>query len=370
MSTSDQRNGAHILVFPYPAMGHIIPLLDLTHMFLTRGLTVTVLITPPHLSLLDPLLSSHPSASIQPLLLSPPNIIPTIDSQLYRPVANARALSALCNPIIKWFKSHPSPPVAIISDIFLGWTHHLASHLGIPHVAFWTSGAFAASVFHTLWRDLPKVDDPTDEDAVLSMPKVPNSPKYPWWQITSLYRGFKEGDPDWEFFRNGILANGQSWGTVFNSFTELEQVYIEHIKKEMGHDRVWGVGPLLPVDEDSIGPTNRGGSSSVLAHDVMCWLDSKANDSVVYVCFGSRWTLTNEQIGVAVRFCECGTRMVPDSSELARLLAESVGGTRLERSRVMEVRIAASEAIKGGSSSRDMEALVNKLCGLNNQRSP
>ncbi|KAE9465792.1 hypothetical protein C3L33_02301, partial [Rhododendron williamsianum] len=114
----------------------------------------------------------------------------------------------------------PFPPVVIISDIFLGWTHHLASHLGVPHVAFWTSSAFAASVFHTLWRYLPKVDDPTDKDAVLSMPKVPNSPKYPWWQITSLYRGFKEGNPDWEFFRNGILANGQSWGELARLLAE------------------------------------------------------------------------------------------------------------------------------------------------------
>jgi hypothetical protein len=349
--------------------------------------------------------------------------------------------------------------------MFLGWTHHLASDLGVPRVVFWTSGAHAVSIFNALWRDLPRIDDPDDEDSVLSLPNLPNSPKYPCWQITSLYRLFKEGDPDWEFFRNGMLANSQSWGAVLNSFTELERVYIEHIKKKMGHDRVWSVGPLLLDGNDLLGPNNRGGSSSVSAHEVMGWLDSKADDSVVYVCFGSRWTLTSEQlgalaaalecsgvhfiwclkdsdlensaisdgfknrvvgkgflikgwapqvailghravgafvthcgwnsvlealaagvlmltwpvaadqftnanllvdqIGLAVRFCECGSRTVPDSGKLSRLLAESVGGTRPERQRVMEVRNAATEAIKGGSSSRDMEALVNKLCGLN-----
>ncbi|KAF5933841.1 hypothetical protein HYC85_030012 [Camellia sinensis] len=59
-------------------------------------------------------------------------------------------------------------------------------------------------------------------------------------------------------------------GVVFNLFTELEQVYIDHIKKEMGPDRVWAVGPLLPPeDNDLVGPTNCGGSSAVLAPEVM-----------------------------------------------------------------------------------------------------
>ncbi|KAI7986573.1 UDP-glycosyltransferase 89B2 [Camellia lanceoleosa] len=100
-----------------------------------------------------------------------------------------------------------------------------------------------------------------------------------------------EGDPEHEFFRNGMLANNESWCVVFNSFTKLEQVYIDHIKKEMGHDRVWAVGPLLPPkDDDLIGPTNCSGSSAVPAHEVMTWLDGKADDSVVYVCFDN-WVL-------------------------------------------------------------------------------
>ena len=33
---------------------------------------------------------------------------------------------------------------------------------------------------------------------------------------------------------------------VGDSFNELERVYLEHSKNDMGHDRVWVVGPLLP----------------------------------------------------------------------------------------------------------------------------
>ncbi|XP_057479150.1 UDP-glycosyltransferase 89B2-like [Actinidia eriantha] len=225
MSTnSDHGNSAHILVFPYPSLGHIIPLLDLTHLLLTRGLTVTVLVTPVHLPLLDPLLSGHPSTSIQPLVLTPPDVQA---STTCRPVANARALSELYNPIVQWFRSHPSPPVAIVSDIFLGWTHYLGSDLGVPRVVFWPSGSFAASICNCLWRDLPRVDDPDDENSVLSFPKVPNCPEYPQWQISHLYRYYQAGDPDWELFRSSMMANSESWGAVFNSFTELERAYMD-----------------------------------------------------------------------------------------------------------------------------------------------
>ena len=71
-----------------------------------------------------------------------------------------------------------------------------------------------------------------------------------------------------------------------------------------------------------------------------------------------------DQLGVAVRFFEDGTRTTPNSAELARLLSESVGGCKSRRDRVMELRNATSEAIKGGSSSIDMDELVKKLHGL------
>ncbi|KAF5933870.1 hypothetical protein HYC85_030041 [Camellia sinensis] len=73
MSTTPTNTGVHILVYPFPAQGHIIPLLDLTHMLLTRVLTVTVLAFPSHLPLLKPILSSHLSSSIQSLVLLLPN---------------------------------------------------------------------------------------------------------------------------------------------------------------------------------------------------------------------------------------------------------------------------------------------------------
>ncbi|KAE7999508.1 hypothetical protein FH972_003928 [Carpinus fangiana] len=361
-SSTTGSGGPHILAYPYSDSGHIIPLLDLTHRLLARGLTVTVLVTPDSLPLLQPLLSTHPS-SIQPLVLS----VPPGKTR----VAKVNAMSQLYYPILlQWFRSHPSPPVAIISDYFLGWTHHLACELGVRRLVFSPSGAFGFSVLLSLWRDLPKLD----MGSPLSFPQIPHSPVFPWRQISHYYRNGKQGDPDWESNRTNILDDIASWGVVFNSFAEFERVYLEHMRAELGHDRVWAVGPLLPPEESEdsvVGPANRGGPSLLPCHEVMTWLGARHDSSVVYVCFGSRFSLPREQMDAlaealersGVQFILAGedTENIPESTELARLLAESVNPTRPERVRVKKLRDAALNAIKGGSSDKDLDDLLKRL---------
>ncbi|XVF49880.1 hypothetical protein PTKIN_Ptkin04bG0051700 [Pterospermum kingtungense] len=281
------NTGAHILVYPFPTSGHIIPFLDLTHRFLTRGLRVTILITPNNLHLLDPLLSRHASSSLQPLVLSDPER-PTTPG-LIPIIRSLRELHYAA--LLQWFQSQASPPVVIFSDFFLGWTQSLASQLGVPRVVFSPSGSFAFSLYISMCQEPPKIDDPQDVNRTFSFPRVPNSPKYALYQIPHRYR-LKDGDPEKEFYIKNWLDNLKSWGVLLNTFADLESIYIAHIKKELGHDRVWAVGPVMPA-EDS--PMNRGGPSSVPCHELMSWLDSREDQSVVYVCFGSRQVLTQKQ---------------------------------------------------------------------------
>ncbi|CAL5442018.1 unnamed protein product [Camellia sinensis] len=464
-------DGTHILVFPFPAQGHMIPLLDLTHTLASRGLTITILVTPQNLSLLTPLLSEQPA--IKTLILPfpahpslPPGVENVKDMPAYGFIAMMRAMGELYNPLLNWFHNHPSPPVAIVSDMFLGWTHRLACQLGIRRLLFSPSGGTALSVIYSLWRNLPKRDDPNNEDALISFPDVPNSPIYPWWQLTRLYRTYVEGDPVSDFIKDCYLSNMASWGLVVNSFSELERVYLDHLIEVLGHDRVWAVGPLLPPVNDRSGPIERGGSSSVLPTHVSTWLDKCEDRTVVYVCFGSQAVLTNKQmemlalgleksgvkfilcvkeptkghvegqyglipsgfehrvvkrglvirgwapqvlilthravgvflthcgwnstlegifagvpmltwpmgadqfvnakllvdeLGVATRVVE-GAHAVPNSDELARLLAGAVSENGVKMIRSLELSEAALEAIKQcGKSSKDMDELIRRL---------
>ncbi|KAK1435870.1 hypothetical protein QVD17_01642 [Tagetes erecta] len=136
-----------------------------------------------------------------------------------------------------------------------------------------------------------------DENYVVSFPEIPNSPEFNWWELSLVSRNYKVGDPDYEAFRKGALANMKSWGIIYNTFQDLESVYIDYIKKQMGHDRVWAVGPLLPDENGPIDSTGRGGSSAVLHDNLLKWLDKKVVDSVVYICFGSHFVLNEKQMG-------------------------------------------------------------------------
>ncbi|GMY15455.1 UDP-glycosyltransferase 89B2 [Fagus crenata] len=285
MSTVSSKSSAHVFILPYPAPGHIIPILDLTHQLLTRGLTITILVAPTTLSLVEPLLSNYPS-SLKHLLLPFPQLPSTTK---FRPIAYMRSMQQLFDPIIQWFQSHTSPPVAIISDSLLGGTHLLTSMLGVPRVIFSSSGAFEFSISSKIWQDIPKGDNnPSDENSLISFPKIPNSPNYPWWQ---------------ECFKNSMLANLDEWGILINSFSVLEGVYLDPLKRELGHDKVRAVGPLLPTKDDLVGPVQRGGSHS--CQKVMTWLDKRTNGSVVYVCFGSRVVPTRKQMNELATALEC-----------------------------------------------------------------
>lgn len=281
----------HILVFPFPAQGHMIPLLDLAHILSLRGLSVTVLVTPKNAPLLQPLLSRCPA--VAPLVLpfpSHPSLPAGVENtqglpQPYFP-AMMIALADLRGPLLRWARSAPRPPDAIISDFFLGWTRAAAAELRIPRLVFCPSGAATLSVVHCLWREMPPPPPPGSDEAPYSFSSLPGAPVYPWYQLSPTFRAFREEDESWEFVRRGFLENISSWGYVFNSFTAMEAPHLRHLRADLGHPRVWAVGPLLPPG----GAADRGGGDGVLA-----WLDGRAERSVVFVCFGSQARLTAAQ---------------------------------------------------------------------------
>ena len=310
-------SATHILVFPYPAQGHMLPLLDLTHQLSLRGLIITILVTPNNLPTLTSLLSANPS--IQTLLLPfPPHPQLPQGVENVKDIGNAgnlpiiNALAKLHDPLLHWFTSHPSPPVAIISDFFLGWTLRLAHQLNLPRIAFFSSGAFLASVLDYLWRQ--------DAEALRSLPAVdfadlPGSPSLKQEHLPSLWRFYRESDPDTKFLKDGVLANFASWGCIFNSFHQLEGRYLDYLSRRLmvigGQDnaRVYGVGPLSLV---GIITSNGNPEEDPHSAGIMSWLDACPDaGSVLYVCFGSQKLLNKQQVeALASGLQKSGTRFI------------------------------------------------------------
>ncbi|KAL7110436.1 hypothetical protein ACP275_05G025800 [Erythranthe tilingii] len=290
------ENGVHILVFPYPAQGHMLPLLDLSHQLSLRGLSITILITPKNLPILTPLLSANPS--IQTLIFPFPNypsIPPGVEN--IKDLGNKGnipmmlALTKLQDPIIQWYNSHSNPPVALLSDFFLGWTHHLANHLSIPRIVFYCSGAFAVNVFDHLWTN-PEAVKPGCE---VKFQDLPGSPSFTWDQLPSLFRHYMESNPttDLDSIKTSMAANCLSWASVFNTFDALEHEFLDYLNNKTGHPRVYSVGPIdMVVGSDKL----RAGHDNAHADNaLMSWLDKCEDGSVLYVCFGSQKILNKAQ---------------------------------------------------------------------------
>ncbi|KAJ6854326.1 UDP-glycosyltransferase 89B2 [Iris pallida] len=222
-----RRRKPHVLIIPFPAQGHLLPLLDLArHLSTVDALTITVAATPKNLPLLSPLLSTCPS--VQPLLLpfpSHPSLPPGVENTKDLPpsLRSFRLFMAnfanLRSPLLHWATS-PSlahPPTSIISDFFLGWTNGLAKELGVPRLTFSPSAAFTLSIARETWATMlrPPPGAAEDEAAayVMSFPTLPGSPSFPWREMSPLYRAHEEGEAVSEAVRNGFVANMESWGS-------------------------------------------------------------------------------------------------------------------------------------------------------------
>lgn len=286
-------------------------------------------------------------------------------------------------------------------------------------------------------------------------------------QLPSLFRYYRQSDPDWEFIKDAMIANTSSWGCVFNTLDALESEYLEQWRKKVGRGRVFAVGPLSLLG--GVDTKGRGKSDSDTGDDALAWLDGCPDGSVLYVCFGSQkllktaqiealaialeqsrtrfiWvvkTVTVQQVadgygsvpdgfeervlgrgmvikgwapqvsilghqavggflshcgwnsvlegivggamilgwpmeadqfvnakllveylGAAVQVCE-GPDTVPNSGELAQIIANSMNGDTVEKVRAKELKHKALEAVKaGGSSSKDLDELVTELAQL------
>lgn len=310
----------HLLVFPYPAQGHMLPLLDLTHFLASYGFTITILVTPKNLPILQPLLSAHPL--VQTLVLPFPSVpdlppgvenVKDIGGQGNVPIMVA--LRQLQDPVLEWFKSHPSPPSAIISDFFLGWTESLARKLQIPRVTFYSSGAWVVDILDYCWRHIQSED--FRKSPVKHMTELPNSPSFTNQDLPEFVTIYEDSDPQWQTIRSDWFETRTCWAGVFNTFEALEHDYLDYFRKLNNGGSVFGVGPLSLIHSHS--PPADSSSDEILK-----WLDGCPDDSVLYVSFGSQKQLNQQQMeALASGLEKSGIRFV----WVVKTIHQTVGGS-------------------------------------------
>ncbi|CAN6281315.1 unnamed protein product [Urochloa humidicola] len=278
---------AHVLMLPFPAQGHVTPLMELSHRLVDHGFEVTFVNTEvDHAMVVAALRASGGEAALggDIHLASIPDGLAADDDrrdlsklidaytrhmpgQLERLIAD---LAAAGRPRAKW----------LISDMSMGWSFEVARKFGIRVVSFWP----AATAGLAISLNVPKlIEDGLIEDKGLPKRQEtfklgPGMPPLHTSQLTWNNAGAPEGQPvifDLVVSQNKKLTLAEM--SVGNSFHEAEAGAFKLFPN------ILPIGPLF-ADREYKKPVGH-----FLPEDERCvkWLDAQPDGSVVYVAFGS-----------------------------------------------------------------------------------
>uniref|UniRef100_A0A5B6YUF2 Glycosyltransferase n=1 Tax=Davidia involucrata TaxID=16924 RepID=A0A5B6YUF2_DAVIN len=315
-----------IVLYPSPAIGHLISMVELGKLILTHYpfISIKILITTlpynsgsttPYInrvSATTPSISFHqlPSVSLPPHFSSPEHH-ETLAFEVLR-LNNPHVHNALLSI------SHNSNINALITDFFCSPVLAVAADLKIPAYFFFTSGAgFLASFLY-----LPTIHQNTtkslkDLDSYLDIPGV--LPPIP---PTDMPKPILERtDKAYEYFLNSSTHLPKSAGIITNTFELLEPRAVKAILDGLCVPD----GPTPPIY--CIGPLIAAGDGESM-HDCLTWLDSQPSRSVVFLCFGSMGLFSREQLSeISVGLERSGQRFLwvvrspPSEDQSRRFLA-------------------------------------------------
>ncbi|CAA6661203.1 unnamed protein product [Spirodela intermedia] len=287
----------HIFIFPLMASGHLLPAVDIAKLFAEKGVRVSIITTAGE----EPAIqascrSSEAGRRVRTLLVEwsssaiglPDSLssVKTLDMHM----DFLMRTSALRPSFEQLVKDHH--PAAIVTDSFYPWTAEVAEEVGIPRLVFDGRSFFTLCLSDKINLSTDTQESSADSGDRIVIPGIPHRIEL----IRSQLFDAKKMRPDFpDVFMKMKEAEGRSYGTVVNSFYELEPDYADHYRKVMGR-KAWHIGPVSLCNKDPADSAMRGGRTTLEQTRCLTWLDSKAERSVLYVCFGSLSRFTETQL--------------------------------------------------------------------------
>ncbi|KAF7843560.1 UDP-glycosyltransferase 90A1-like [Senna tora] len=294
----------HVLLFPFMSKGHTIPLLHFARLLLRRHVTLTLITTPANRPFISHSLRHHPAAAVIdiPFPTDVPGIPAGVESTDQLPSMSlfskfAAATARMQPHLERVLATLPLPRVSLmVSDGFLWWTLQSASKFDIPRLVYYgmschanalTREAFVSGVF----------SGPQHRDELVPLTR------FPWIRVckNDFPPEFSDSDPTSlaaQFHTDVVTSAVKSFGTLVNSFYELEPVFVDYLSQNSTPHAYYCVGPLCLAEEE-IDTRNLQEAFPKKASWIE-WLDKKHEESrtcgVVYVAFGSQAEISHEQL--------------------------------------------------------------------------
>ncbi|KAI3835909.1 hypothetical protein MKW92_025545 [Papaver armeniacum] len=304
----------HVVCIPYPAQGHVSPMLKLAKLLHQKGFYITFVNTEyNHQRLLN---SRGPDAlnGLSDFKFETiPDGLPATDN-----INATQDIPALCDStsktcvvpfreLLEKLNGSTSPPVkCIISDGCMSFTLDAAEQLNIPEILFWTpSSCGFMAYFH--YKDLiekgvtPLKEESQLTNGYLDETKIDWIPGMKELRLTDLPSFVRTTDPD-DIMLNFLTSEAQrskrASAILLNTFDAFECDVLNAMKSIL--PPVYSIGPLSSLLLSLVPKESEVQSlgSNLWTEEPEClkWLDAKEPNSVVYVNFGSITVMTAQQM--------------------------------------------------------------------------
>ncbi|PWA87820.1 UDP-glucuronosyl/UDP-glucosyltransferase [Artemisia annua] len=279
----------HIVIFPSPGMGHLIPLVELAQRLLDhRRLFITFIIPTAVGATIIPqndILNAMPE-NISTIFLPPVDLndIPD-DAAIETRIAltMSRSFPSLRQTLAELTRTSKKPS-ALVVDLFGTPSFETIKDFDIPAYIFCTVSAMSlVSIFQTPILDKMYACELRD---ILEPVTLPGCVPVHGSDMSEPLQDKKN-----EVYNHMIHSSklfSLSKGILINSFFELEPGAFKALEE----------GDWCKPDVYSVGPLIRSGSRNQTNDGIEClkWLDKHPVASVLFVSFGSGGTLSQEQI--------------------------------------------------------------------------
>ncbi|XP_023928124.2 UDP-glycosyltransferase 83A1 [Quercus suber] len=289
-----ERQPIHVLVIPFPAQGHVAPLMKLSHKIVDHGINVTFVNTEfIHAKLTASMAVKSEEKSPIRLVSIPDGLEPgdvRNDTPKLMESIEKVMPGHLKDLIEKINQSNDDDQIScIIADTTVGWALAVAEKMGIKRASVWPAGpgnsAFALHIPKLIEEGIIDIKGTPVENNLIWLSK-----DIPAWSSTVLPWSCP-GDSKTQkcFFESYAFKMTHylklcNW-LLCNSFYELDSSACNLVPG------IIPVGPLL------LGNQLGSHAGSFLPQDSTClsWLDKQAVGSVIYVAFGSIATFSQQQ---------------------------------------------------------------------------
>ncbi|KAL8514014.1 hypothetical protein ACS0TY_013217 [Phlomoides rotata] len=304
----------HAVCIPFPAQGHINPMLKLAKLLHNNGFHVTFVNTEyNHRRLLKSRgpgsLTGLPSFRFEtiPDGLPPSEAadttqdIPSLcESTTTTCLAPFKELLARLNDTV----SSNVPPVScIVSDGVMSFTADAAEELGVPEVLFWTTSACGFLAYAQVEKIIEMGYVPLKDTSYLTNGYLENVVEgiqglkdIRLRDFPSFIRTTNLDDFMIKFIFSEVKRARRASAIVLNTFEALEQDALDALSSSF--PPTYAIGPLnlleTQIDDRNLDKLK----SNLWKDDPEClqWLDTKPPNSVVYVNFGSITVMTPDQL--------------------------------------------------------------------------